>query len=152
MISVELYVYDLVIVSNNFEMIQSIGQALSERFDMTYLGDPKYFLGMKIDQDLSASTISISQSKFAKDILEKYGMDNINSVKTPQESGLKLTRSMCVDGCKPAETMEDVPYRNAIGCLMCFMVGTRRILQLQWECSVTSWQNLVQPIGKLLSA
>ena len=49
MISVALYVDDLVIASNNFEQIQSFKQALSERFDMTDLGDLKYFLGIEID-------------------------------------------------------------------------------------------------------
>ena len=84
MIFVALYVDDLVIASNNFEQIQSTKQALSERFDMTDLGDLKYFLAIEIVQDLSAGTISIHQNKFARDILEKFGMDNSNPVKTPQ--------------------------------------------------------------------
>ena len=45
MIFVALYADDLVIASNNFEQIQSTKQALSERFDMTDLGDLKYFSG-----------------------------------------------------------------------------------------------------------
>ena len=118
---------------------------------MTDLGDLKYFLGIEFDQDLSAGTISIRQSKFAKDILEKFGMENSNPVKTPQEPGLKLTRSMCADGCKHAETMANVPYRNAIGCLMYLMVGYALISQLQWECSVNSRQNLVQIITSALA-
>uniref|UniRef100_A0AAV1T0Y1 Reverse transcriptase Ty1/copia-type domain-containing protein n=1 Tax=Peronospora matthiolae TaxID=2874970 RepID=A0AAV1T0Y1_9STRA len=150
MIFVALYVDDLVIASNNFELIQSTKQALSERFDMTDLGDLKYFLGIEIDQDLSAGTISVRQSKFAKDILEKFGMENSNPVKTPQEPGLKLTRSMCADGCKHAETMANVPYRNAIGCLMYLMVGTRPdiavavgvLSQFAAEPCPTHWQAL----------
>ena len=92
MIFVALYVDDLVIASNNFELIQVTKQALSERFGMTDLGELKYFLGMEIHQDLSTGTIFLSQLKFAKDILAKIGMENSNPVKTPQESGLKLIR------------------------------------------------------------
>ena len=51
------YVDYLVIASNIFEQIQSTKQALRERFDMTDLGDLKYFLGMEIDQEVSAGTI-----------------------------------------------------------------------------------------------
>ena len=59
-------------------------------------------------------TISIRQSEFAKDILEKFGMEHSNPVKTPHEPGLKLTRSMCKGGCKHEDTMANVPYRNAV--------------------------------------
>uniref|UniRef100_A0AAV1U9F8 CCHC-type domain-containing protein n=1 Tax=Peronospora matthiolae TaxID=2874970 RepID=A0AAV1U9F8_9STRA len=86
----------------------------------------------------------------AKDILEKFGMENSKPVKTPQDPGLKLTRSMCADGCKHAETMANVPYRNAIGCLMYLMVGTRPdiavavgvLSQFAAEPCPTHWQAL----------
>ena len=73
---------------------------------MKDLGNLKYFL--RIDEELSAGTISIRQSKFAKDILEKFGMENSNPDKPPQEPGLKLTTSMYIDGCKLAEIISNV--------------------------------------------
>ncbi|GMG39212.1 unnamed protein product [Aspergillus oryzae] len=125
MIFVALYVDDLVLASNNDELLKSTKEALSSRFDMTDLGHLRYFLGMEIEQDLSAGRVSIRQTKFAKDILEKFGMEKSNPVKTPQDPGLKLTKAMCEGGCKHEETMAKVPYRNAVGCLMYLMVGTR---------------------------
>uniref|UniRef100_A0AAV1TPS2 Reverse transcriptase Ty1/copia-type domain-containing protein n=1 Tax=Peronospora matthiolae TaxID=2874970 RepID=A0AAV1TPS2_9STRA len=125
MIFVALYVDDLVLASNNDELLKSTKKALGDRFDMTDLGNLKYFLGMEVDQEFTVGTISIRQSKIAKDILEKFGMEHSNPVKTPQEPGLKLTRSMCEGGCKHEYTMANVPYRNAVGCLMYLMVGTR---------------------------
>ena len=62
---------------------------------MTDLGRLKYFLGMEIDHDSSSGNGSVRQTKFAADILEKFGMENSNPVKTPQDPGLKLTKSMC---------------------------------------------------------
>ena len=53
------------------------------------------------------------QRKLAKDNLVKFGMLNSNSVKPPQDPGLKLTKSMCEGGCNNEETMANVPYRNA---------------------------------------
>ncbi|GMF44404.1 unnamed protein product [Phytophthora lilii] len=96
---------------------------------MTDLGHLRYFLGMEIEQDLSAGRVSIRQTKFAKDILEKFGMEKSNPVKTPQDPGLKLTKEMCEGGCKHEETMAKVPYRNAVGCLMYLMVGTRQTVE-----------------------
>ena len=149
-IFVALYVDDLVLASNDTELIAVTKAALSERFDMTDLGDLKYFLGMEVQQDHTSGTTSICQSKFAKDILEKFGMENSNPVKTPQEPGLKLKRSMCVNGCKHNETMANVPFRNAVGCLMYLMVGTRPDLaaavgvlsQFSADPCPTHWQAL----------
>ncbi|GMG18727.1 unnamed protein product [Phytophthora fragariaefolia] len=89
------------------------------------MGQLKYFLGMEIDQDPRTGNVSVRQTKFAKDILEKFSMEKSNPVKTPQDPGLKLTKAMCEGGCKHEETMAKVPYRNAVGCLMYLMVGTR---------------------------
>uniref|UniRef100_A0AAV1TND8 Reverse transcriptase Ty1/copia-type domain-containing protein n=1 Tax=Peronospora matthiolae TaxID=2874970 RepID=A0AAV1TND8_9STRA len=125
MIFVALYVDDLVLASNNDELLKSTKKALGDRFDMTDLGNLKYFLGLEVDQEFTVGTISIRQSKIAKDILEKFGMEHSNPVKTPQEPGLNLKRSMCEGGCKHEDTMTNVPYRNAVGCLMYLMVGTR---------------------------
>ncbi|KAG3095322.1 hypothetical protein PI124_g16475 [Phytophthora idaei] len=49
------------------------------------------------------------QTKFAKDILEKFGMEYSNPVKTPQDPGLKLTKAMCEGGYKHEETTAKVP-------------------------------------------
>ena len=65
------------------------------------------------------------QTKFLKSILSNFGMQDSKPVKTPQDPGLKLTKVMCEGGCKHEQTMAKVPYRNAVGCLMYLMVGTR---------------------------
>lgn len=65
------------------------------------------------------------QTKFAKGILEKFGMENSKPVKRSQDPGLKLTKAMCEGGGKHEETMAKVPHRNAVGCLMYLMVGAR---------------------------
>uniref|UniRef100_H3GB36 Reverse transcriptase Ty1/copia-type domain-containing protein n=2 Tax=Phytophthora ramorum TaxID=164328 RepID=H3GB36_PHYRM len=125
MIFVALYVDDLVLASSSDKMLLDTKQALSHRFEMTDMGQLKYFLGMEIEQDVVTGKMSMRQTKFAKDILQKFSMDKSNPIKTPQDPGLKLTKAMCEGGCKHDETMVNVPYRNAVGCLMYLMVGTR---------------------------
>ena len=92
---------------------------------MTDLGYLEYFLGIEIDQDRSVGSVSMRQTKFAKDLLKKFGMEHSKPVKTPQDPGLKLTKAMCEDGCKHGETMANAPYRSTVGGLMYLMVGTR---------------------------
>ncbi|KAG2760692.1 hypothetical protein Pcac1_g27396 [Phytophthora cactorum] len=39
---------------------------------MTDMGQLKYFLGMEIEQDVATGKVSVRQTKFANDILEKF--------------------------------------------------------------------------------
>uniref|UniRef100_A0AAV1UYL3 Uncharacterized protein n=1 Tax=Peronospora matthiolae TaxID=2874970 RepID=A0AAV1UYL3_9STRA len=76
--------------------------------------------------------------------------ENSNSVRSPQYPGLKLTKAMCEGGCNHAETMANFPYRNALGCLIYLMVGTRPdlaaavglLIQFASDPCPTHWQAL----------
>ena len=92
---------------------------------MTDMGQLKYFLGIEIEQNIKSGTLTMRQTKFACDILNKFHMENSKPARMPQDPELIPTKLMCEGGCKYSETMARVPYRNAIGCLMCLMVGTR---------------------------
>ena len=59
-----LYVDDMIIASNNKIWMQDTKTALSKRFEMSDLGELKYFLGMEIKQNRNATTISLNQKKF----------------------------------------------------------------------------------------
>ena len=52
-------------------------------------------------------------------------MQDCKPVKTPQDPGLKLTKTMCEGESKHDDTMKGVPYRSAVGAVMYLMVGTR---------------------------
>ena len=118
---------------------------------MTDMGQLKYFLGIEIDQDFKTETLTMRQTKFASDILTKFNMENSKPVRTPQDPGLKLTKSMCEGGYEHSKTMVGVPYRNAVGCLMYLMVGSAhtRISLQQLGCLANSRQTHVRHIGKL---
>ena len=63
---------------------------MMREFDMSDLGMMKYFLGIEVIQNEVG--IFICQRKYAREVLEKFGMENSNSVKNPIISGTRLSK------------------------------------------------------------
>ena len=61
-----------------------------KEFEMTDCGLMSFFLGIEVKQQQDG--ISISQKKYAKELLEKFRMSNCNLVSTPVATGLRLTK------------------------------------------------------------
>jgi hypothetical protein len=56
-------------------------QIMIQKFEMSMMGELKYFLGFQIKQ-LQEDTFII-QTKYIQDILKKFGMKNAKPIKTP---------------------------------------------------------------------
>ena len=52
-------------------------------------------------------------------------MSDSKPVKVCKMQASELVKNMCENGCNYGETMKNVPYRSAAGCLMYLMVATR---------------------------
>lgn len=116
MLIVCLYVDDLIYTGNDSLMFDIFKKSMMEEFEMTDLGLMHYFLGIEVVQ--SPSGIFISQKKYVLEILERFKMKDCNSVCTPTEVGLKLTRNGA--GKKVDVTM----YKQIVGSLM-YLTTTR---------------------------
>lgn len=87
---ISLYVDDLIYTSDSEMMLESFKTSMKREFAMTDLGRMKYFLGVEVIQDEEG--IFISQKKYARDMLKKFGMEVCNAVRNPIVTGNKLTR------------------------------------------------------------
>ena len=58
-------------------------QALNEKFPLTDLGECKWLLNMEITRDRTQGKLWLTQSAYIKKMLERYGMNNCNSLNNP---------------------------------------------------------------------
>ena len=69
-----VYVDDIIFGSNEEAMSQSFASIMQKEFEMSLLGELTYFLGLQIQQ--KEGGIFLSQTKYLKQILKKYGMED----------------------------------------------------------------------------
>ncbi len=155
--AIVLYVDDMLIVSNDKQRLENIKQKLNQKFEMKDLGEPEYFLGMKINRDRKNRVITINQSEYAEKILERFNMKNCAARRTPMESrqvqGRKhKTRGETTE--KHSEVKPKVPYREAIGSVQYLAGGTRPdiayAVNVLSRCQVSPTLNDWEDVKRLL--
>jgi hypothetical protein len=105
-----LYVDDLLIIGCSTSAIIAVKRILHDKFFMTDMGPLHFFLGLEIIQD--ASSIKISQAKYARDLLERFHMIDCKSAPTPFLSGVKLE-----DG-RETPLVDNTLYKQLVGSLL----------------------------------
>nr|GEV51120.1 copia protein [Tanacetum cinerariifolium] len=84
------------------------------RFEMSLIGEMKFFLGLQIHQ--SPSGIFINQAKYTLEILHKHGMDKGQGIGTPVATKLKLDVNLSGN---PDSSIELIAFSDAdhAGCI-----------------------------------
>ena len=129
-----IYVDDVVLVFNDEGALRSTKTALQERFTMTDMGELNWFLGMKVSWAPDRSWIKLDQSQYIRQVLERFEMTNCHEKGSPLPSGPPLSKEDCPQTDEQKADMANVPYREAVGCLMYAMVGTRPDLAFTVGC------------------
>ena len=111
-----LYVDDLIYMGNSQLMMEDFKKDMMSRFEMTDLGLMRYFLGIQVKQE--NGRISLSQEKYATDLLKKFNMSCCKPTCTPMIINEKLSRN---DG---AEKVDETIYRKLVGSLI-YLTNTR---------------------------
>ncbi|XP_071683602.1 uncharacterized protein [Lolium perenne] len=84
------YVDDIVIASSSSAAVDKLVQALSDTFPIKDLGPLAYFLGLEASRNSGGMTLT--QRKYALDLLHKVGMENCKSTSTPLVTTEHLSR------------------------------------------------------------
>ena len=111
-----LYVDDIIITGNASNQITYLISALSATFDLKDLGPLNYFLGIQITP--TKYGLTLSQTKYASDVLHRFNMHNSKPTKTPCYPATRLTPDSGMPLSDPST------YRSMVGALQ-YLTFTR---------------------------
>ncbi|GJX03267.1 retrovirus-related pol polyprotein from transposon TNT 1-94 [Tanacetum coccineum] len=137
---VQIYVDDIIFASTNTAMCNEFANLMTTKFKMSMMGQMSFFLGLQISQ--SPRGIFLNQSKYAYEIIKKYGLLTSDSVDTPMVEKNKLDEDL--QGTPVDATL----YRGMIGSLM-YLTSSRP--DLIYAVCLCAWYQ-AKPTEKHLNA
>jgi hypothetical protein len=75
----QIYVDDIICGSTKELFCEEFGKMMSNEFEMSMIGELSFFLGLQIKQ--LKDGIFVSQSKYLKDMLKKFGLENAKQLR-----------------------------------------------------------------------
>jgi hypothetical protein len=112
--------------STNKSTCEEFSRIMIQKFEISMMGELKYFLGFQIKQ-LQEGTF-ISQTKYI-DILKKFGMKNAKHIKTPMGTNGHL------DLDTGGKSVDHKVYRSMIGSLLYLCASGPSIMLLVCMCA-----------------
>ncbi|KAJ0901311.1 putative RNA-directed DNA polymerase [Helianthus annuus] len=107
---VQIYVDDIIFGSTNEKLCKDFEQVMKQKFEMSSMGEMKFFLGLQVEQ--LPEGIFIHQTKYVHDILEKFGMSSSTPAATPLATNHGIHPDLTGD------RVDETLYRSMIGSLM----------------------------------
>jgi hypothetical protein len=106
----QIYVDDIIFVITNHIFCEEFSRIMTKRFEMSMMGELKFFLGFQIKQVKDETFIS--QTKYTHDMLKKFDMVNAKPIKTPTPTNGYL------DLNDEGKVVDTKVYRSMIGSLL----------------------------------
>ncbi|GJT78117.1 retrovirus-related pol polyprotein from transposon TNT 1-94 [Tanacetum coccineum] len=89
------------------DMCDEFAKIMHDEFEMSMMGELNFFLGLQIKQ--MEDGIFFNQSKYIKEMLKKFGLEDSKPMKTPMSSDTKLMKD------EECESVDSTKYRGMIG-------------------------------------
>jgi hypothetical protein len=111
--------------STNKSTCEEFSRIMVQKFEMSMMGELRYFLGFQIKQ-LQEGTF-ISQTKYIQDILKKFGIKDGKPIKTPMGTNGHL------DLDTGGKSVDQKVYRSMIGYLL-YLCASRPDICFPYAC------------------
>ncbi|GJW20717.1 retrovirus-related pol polyprotein from transposon TNT 1-94 [Tanacetum coccineum] len=110
LIIVQIYVDDIIFGSTCQELCDDFAKIMHDEYEMSMMGELNFFLGLQIKQVVDG--IFFNQSKYIKEMLKKFRLEDSKPMKTPMSTETKLTKD------EEGESVDNTKYRGMIDSLL----------------------------------
>jgi len=100
----QIYVDDIIFGATLDSLAHEFSEEMKQEFEMNY------FLGLEVKQTVEG--IFISQSKYARDLVKRFGLDGKSRARTPMSTSVKISSDLAGKSVDPSL------YRSMIGSLL----------------------------------
>ncbi|GJR52419.1 integrase, catalytic region, zinc finger, CCHC-type containing protein [Tanacetum coccineum] len=124
-------------IENNIKLVNNTNieneSIKVDKFEMSMMGELNFFLGLQIKQ--MEDGIFFNQSKYIKEMLKKFGLEDSKPTKTPMSTEIKLTKddeADSVDSTKYQETFQ--PTSLSSSCISLKITSILQLVSRAMEC------------------
>nr|GEX27247.1 hypothetical protein [Tanacetum cinerariifolium] len=110
LIIVQIYIDDIIFGSTSQCLCDNFEKIMHDEFEMSMMEELKFFLGIQIKQ--VEDEIFFNQSKYIKEMLKKFELEDSKPTKTSMSTKIKLTKD------DEADSVDSSKYRGMIGSLL----------------------------------
>ena len=110
MLVAQIYVDDIIFGATNQILCEHFAKKMQSEFEMSMMEELTFFLGLQVKQ--SKDGIFINQAKYIKDMLKKFGFEDVREIGTPISPITKLDKD------EKGKDVNQKLYRGMIGSLL----------------------------------
>ena len=85
-----LYVDDILLIGNDVETLSNVKKWLAEQFQMKYLGEASYIIGIQIIRDRKNKILALSQAPYIDKVLARFSIQDSKKGLLPTGHGIIL--------------------------------------------------------------
>jgi hypothetical protein len=121
----QIYVDDIIFGSTNQDFCEEFENMMPSELEMSMIGELSYFLGLQIKQ-LNNGTF-VSQGKYIKVMLKKFGMEDAKGIRTPMGTNGHL------DSDASGNMVDQKMYRSMIKSLTERLLNIHKLIYVPIE-------------------
>ena len=110
MLVAQIYVDDIIFGVINQSLCEHFAKEMQSEFEINMMGELTFFLGLQVKQ--CKDGIFINQAKYIKDMLKKFGFEDVREIGTPMSPITKLDKD------EKGKDVNQKLYKGMIGSLL----------------------------------
>ena len=121
----DTYTDDVFGASTTNEEVERRKSEMGKEWEIKDVGETEYFLGMRVQQDLTLGTIRLTQRPYWEHVVNRFNLGHVTPRNIPLPVGIVLDSTMSPKTDSEKQQMIDKPYRPILGSVMWEMLATR---------------------------